>query len=78
MSKISKRMSDILGFQIREGEWDRYLEDMNKEGEPTRKHMAELIFAVCEEFENLRKDLDAVMLKEEPHVTGKKAKSDTN
>lgn len=55
MSKISEKISSIFGFKIKEGEWEKYLSELDKEGEPTRKNMAELLFAVCEELERLEK-----------------------
>ena len=58
MSKLSEKVSNIFGFNLKEGEWEKYLPQLNREGEPTRKHMAELIFAVCEELEELRKNVE--------------------
>lgn len=57
MSKISEEVSKIFGFGIREGEWQRYLPQLDIAGEPTRKNMAALIFAVCAELEELEKRL---------------------
>lgn len=58
MSRISEEISNIFGFTIHEGEWKKYLPQMDVEGEPTRANTAKLLFAVCEELEELEKKLE--------------------
>ena len=53
---LNEKISKIFGFTIKEGEWEKYLDALDREGEPTRKHMAELLFAVCAELEELKKN----------------------
>ncbi len=65
MSKLSHTISGILGFSIKEGEWQKYLADLDREGEPTRRHIGEILFALAADQEELRKELDSVLLKEQ-------------
>lgn len=67
MSKISQKISNIFGFPIKEGEWEKYLDALDREGEPTRKHMAELIFAVCGELEELKKYVEGTTKGRDTH-----------
>lgn len=60
MSQISKKVSQILGFTIREGEWERFLTPIDQEGEPTRKNTASILFALCEEIERLERMVEDV------------------
>lgn len=64
MSKLSQRISEIMGFHIKEGEWQKHLTALDVEGEPTRKHIGEMLFALAEDQEELRRDIDAVLLKD--------------
>jgi hypothetical protein len=57
MSKLSQLVSTILGFHIPEGKWKQQLDIIDKSGEPTMKHMGMMIFAVCQEMEEMETKL---------------------
>lgn len=56
MSRISEKASNIFGFLIKEGSWNNYLKEMDIEGEPTRVNIGKLLFALCQEVEDLEKE----------------------
>lgn len=53
MSDINKKVSSILDVYIPEGKWQEFIDRIDNAGEPTRKHMTAILFALCEEIESL-------------------------
>lgn len=58
MSKLSEEISKVFGFRIQEGKWKTYLSELDLEGEPTRRHISEILFILCEELEKADKKLE--------------------
>lgn len=44
-----------MGFTIKEGKWASFITPMDQEGEPTRRHISDMLFALCEVVEDLEK-----------------------
>lgn len=58
-SKIREKVSTILGIYIPKGKWGTVAEKIEPSGEPTRIRTTKILFAICEELENLSQELEA-------------------
>ncbi|MGH7750335.1 MAG: hypothetical protein ACREQ5_37020 [Candidatus Dormibacteria bacterium] len=69
---IRSKVSEILDTPIKEGRWIAYATILDQQGAFSKRVLQDILLTLCQEMENLEKEVEYLRLKSEPAAASPK------